>query len=129
MTDADMPYHLMIGVTEAGHGPVEHHEPEFHHYTCWCRNEDAEVIVKFDGGYGVVLCPYTHTAIHVGFPPGWFEMKERDVSEKKFVPPQDAHLEAKTKFIKAAAGAMSVVMLTVLACLPAIVIIAWKAAL
>lgn len=129
MTDSDLPHHMLIGVTGAGDGPVEWNQPGFDHYTCWCRNEDKPVVVKFNGGKGLTLCPYTRKMILAGFPPGFGEEKERDVSEKKFVPRQDAHLEAKTKFIKAAAGSMSVVMLTVLACLPAIVIIAWKAAL
>lgn len=39
----DVPEHFPIGVTADGVGPVDEHDEDYDHTTCWCSNEDCEL--------------------------------------------------------------------------------------
>lgn len=74
----DLGEHQLIGVNADGDGPVDHDDPAFSHWTCWCvAARGREAPLKFNGGRGAVLCPETYTIIWDGFPPGWKPLELR----------------------------------------------------
>lgn len=57
--------HVMIPVNVSGEGPCEREDVD--HYVCSCSG--YRVVVKFNNGNGMTLCPVTRRMIWDRFPP------------------------------------------------------------